>query len=376
MLPETSIISPFAQLEDPRDERKRKDPLMNIITIAILGVLGGADTWVDIERYGKSKREWLGTFLDLSNGIPSHDTFGRVFRWLDSEAFQAHFVAWTQQVCAVTRGQVVAADGKKLRRSQDGTHERDGMGMVSAWVSEKRMVLGQRKVADKSNEITAVPLLLSGLALEGCLVTMDALNTQTATAAAILQRKADYLLPVKANQVTLHEDLQDLFDGFEAENYQQVVYDTAKQVSEGHDRRELRQCWVVAQPDYRAYLRRAADWPQFTSLVKLLTVRVLDGKTSVESRYFISSWRASARDFLQHIRDHWQLENGLHWGLDIAFREDESRIRKDHAPQNLPTLRHIALNLLKQDHSVKVGIAAKRKMAGWDNDYLLKVLCP
>lgn len=349
---------------------------MNIIAIAILGVLSGADNWVDIERYGKSKQEWLATLLDLSQGIPSHDTFGRVFRWLDSEGFQRQFIAWTQQVCVVTRGQVVAADGKKLRRSQDGTHERDGIWMVSAWASENRMVLGQRKVDDKSNEITAIPHLLSTLELEGCIVTMDALNTQRETASAILQRKADYLLPVKANQGTLHEDLQDLFDGFEAENYQQVVYDTAKQVSEGHDRRELRQCWVVSQPEYRAYLRRASDWPRLISLVKLMTVRVLDGKTSVETRYFISSWHASARDFLHHIREHWQIENGLHWVLDIAFREDESRVRKDHAPHNLATLRHIALNLLKQDHSVKVGIAAKRKMAGWDNDYLLKVLCP
>jgi predicted transposase YbfD/YdcC len=375
MLPEMSILHHFAQLEDPRDERNRKHPLINIIAIAILGVIGGADTWVDIERYGKSKREWLGTFLDLSNGIPSHDTIGRVFRWLDSATFEAQFVAWTEQICALGGGEVVALDGKKLRRSQDGTHQRDGIWMVSAWASENRMVLGQRKVDDKSNEITAIPLLLSTLDLEGCVVTMDALNTQTTTATAILQRGADYLLPVKANQGTLHEDLQDLFDGFETDNYQQVVYDTAKQVTEGHDRRELRQCWVVALPEYRAYLRRAADWPQLTSLIKLITVRTLNGKTSVETRYFISSWQASVHAFLHHIREHWQIENGLHWVLDIAFREDESRVRKDHAPQNLATLRHIALNLLKQDRSVRVGIAAKRKMAGWDNDYLFKILC-
>ncbi|MBI5671131.1 MAG: ISAs1 family transposase [Chloroflexi bacterium] len=375
MFPETSILSHFAQLEDPRDERNRKHPLINVITIAILGVLGGADTWVDVERYGKSKQAWLGTFLDLSNGIPSHDTFGRVFRWLDSEAFQAQFVAWTQQVCTLTRGQVVAADGKKLRRSQDSAHERDGIWMVSAWASENRMVLGQRKVDDKSNEITVMPQLLSALDIEGCIVTLDALNTQTDTVAAILRRGADYVLPVKANQGTLYEDVQDLFNGLEADNYQQVVFDTAKQVSEGHHRRELRQCWVVTQPEYRAYLRRSDDWSQLTSLVKLMTVRSVEGKTSVEMRYFISSWRASARDFLQAIREHWQIENGLHWVLDIAFREDESRVRKDHAPQNLATLRHIALSLLKQDRSVKVGMAAKRKMAGWDNDYLLKVLC-
>jgi len=376
MFPETSIIRHFAQLEDPRDERHRKHPRINLITIAILGVLAGADTRVDLARYGNSKQEWLGTLLDLSNGIPSHDTFGRVFRWLDSEAFQMQFVSWTEPVCAIRRGTGEALDGKKLRRSQDGTHERDGIWMVSAWASENRRVLGQRKVDDKSNEITAIPLLLSAVDIRGGVVTVDALNTQTATAAAMLQQGADYLLPVKANQGTLHEDLQDLFDGFETENYRQVVYDTAKQVSEGHQRREIRQCWVVTQPEYRDYLRRAGDWSQLISLVKLMTVRILASKTSVAMHDFISSWRASARDFLPIIREHWQIENGLHWVLDSAFREDASRVRRDHAPQNLATLRQIALNLLKQEHSVKVGIAAKRKMAGWDNDYLFKVLCP
>jgi predicted transposase YbfD/YdcC len=376
MLPETNLIAHFADLEDPRDARNRKHPLINIIGIAILGVICGADNWVDIERNGHAKHGWLETFLDLRNGIPSHDTFGRVFRWLDSEAFQQQFIAWTQHLCARSEGKVVAMDGKKLRRSKDSGHERDGIWMVSAWASENRLVLGQRQVAEKSNEITAVPALLAALDLTGCVVTLDALNTQTEIAAAIVRQGADYLLPVKANQGRLYEDLQGLFEGFETENYQQVSYDTAKQVSEGHQRRELRQCWVVQQPEYRAYLRRAGDWPQLTSLVKLLTARTLHNQTSIEVRYFISSWAGSARDCLPRVRDHWQIENGLHWVLDLAFREDESRIRRDHAPYNMAILRHMALNLLKQERSVKVGIAAKRKMAGWNNDYLAKVLCP
>lgn len=372
---ETSILAYFADLDDPRIERNRKHPLMNILTIAILGVLCGADTWVDIQRYGEAKRDWLASFLDLSNGIPSHDTFGRVFRWLDAEQFQAQFVAWAERICQVTSGQLVALDGKKLRRSQDRPHQRDGIWMVSAWVSENRLVLGQRRVEDKSNEITAVPELLAALDITGCVVTLDALNTQTAIAEQIVKAQADYLLPVKENQGTLYEDLEMLFEGFEAENYVAVPHDTAKRVSEGHDRRELRQCWVVTEPDYRAYLRREASWPKLTSLVKLLTVRTTAKKTEVTVRYFISSWSASAQAFLGRIREHWQIENGLHWVLDIAFREDESRIRKDHAPQNMAVLRHMALNLLKQETSMKIGIAAKRKMAGWDNDYLLKVLC-
>jgi predicted transposase YbfD/YdcC len=376
MLPESSILAYFGDLDDPRIEKNRKHPLLNVIAIAILGVICGADNWVDIERYGKAKQEWLGQFLDLSHGIPSHDTFGRVFRWLDAEAFQKRFIAWTEGICEMSGGKSVAVDGKKLRRSQDRVHQRDGIWIVSAWVSENRLVLGQRKVEEKSNEITAIPELLTALDITDCVVTIDAMGTQTAIAQRIVEAQADYLLPVKENQGTLYQDMAMLFDGFEDENYVAVPHETCKQVSEGHDRREIRQCWVVSEPEYRAYLRRGRDWPQLTSLVKLLTIRITPTKTEITHRYFISSWSASAQKFLQHIREHWQIENGLHWVLDIAFQEDTSRLRKDHAPQNMATLRHLALNLLKQDTSVKVGIAVKRKMAGWDNDYLLNVLCP
>lgn len=376
MLPETSILAYFAELEDPRIEKNRKHPLINVIAIAILGVICGADNWVDIEGYGRAKQDWLGQFLDLRNGIPSHDTFGRVFRWLNAEQFQTQFIAWTQSLCEITQGKLVAIDGKKLRRSQDGTHGRDGIWRVSAWISENRMVLGQQRVEAKSNEITAIPQLLQALDITGCVVTIDAIGTQTAIAQQIVDAQADYILPVKDNQGTLYEDIQMLFEGFEDGNYVEVLHDTFKQVSEGHHRREIRQCWVVSQPEYCDYLRRGQQWPRLISLVKLLTIRITPKKTEVTTRYFISSWTASAQDFLHHIREHWQIENGLHWVLDIAFREDQSRIRKDHAPQNMAILRHMATNLLKQETSVQVGIAAKRKMAGWDNNYLLQVLCP
>jgi predicted transposase YbfD/YdcC len=374
MLPETNILSYFKELDDPRIEKNRKHPLMNVIAIAILGMICGADNWVDIERYGKAKQSWLGTFLDLRNGIPSHDTFGRVFRWLDAEQFQACFIAWTQSLCQVTKGQLVAIDGKKLCGSQDKAHGREGIWLVSAWASENRIVLGQAKVDDKSNEITAIPQLLAVLDIAGCVVTIDAMGSQTTIAQQIIDAQADYILPVKDNQGTLLEDIAMLFDGFEGENYTDVVYDTYKQVSAGHDRHEIRQCWVVTEPEYRDYLRRGQQWPQLTSLVKLLTIRATPKKTEVTIRYFISSWQASAQDFLGHIREHWQIENGLHWVLDVAFREDAARVRKDNAPRNMAILRHLAINLLKQEASVNVGIAAKRKMAGWDNDYLHKVL--
>lgn len=277
-----------------------------------------------MERYGKAKQEWLGTFLDLKNGIPSHDTFGRVFRWLDAEQLQKQFMVWTQHLCELTGGQVVALDGKKLRRSHDKRHDHDGIWMVSAWAGENRMVLEQVKVAKKSNEITAIPQLLTALDISGCVVTIDALGTQTAIAQQIIEAGADYILPVKANQGTLYEDIELLFEGFETDEYAEVVYDTAKQITQGHDRREIRQCWVVQQPEYRVYLRREKDWTKLTSLVKLLTIRQTAKKTEVTIRYFISSWLASAQAFLKSVRDHWHIENGLHWVLDIAFREDES----------------------------------------------------
>ena len=375
MLSETNIFSYFADLEDPRTGNNIAHPLENVITIAILAVICGADGWVDVERYGKAKKDWLATFLNLEKGIPSHDTFGRVFRWLDEEAFQSRFVQWTASICQCTEGEVVAMDGKKLRRSQEKRKGRDGIWMVSAWASENRLVLGQKKVNEKSNEITAVPELLAQLDISGCVVTLDALNTQTATAKQIVKADADYILAVKKNQRTLYEDLEMLFDGFEETHYQSVSYQTAQKTNQGHDRQEYREVWVVTDPEYRDYLRKGTQWANLTSLIKLTTVRVTATKTETTTRYFISSWQASAQAFLNAIREHWQIENGLHWVLDIAFREDESRIRKGHAPQNMAVLRHLALNLLKQDTSVKVGIAAKRKMAGWDNDYLLKVLC-
>lgn len=375
---ETSVLKYFRELEDPRSDINLSHPLINVVSIAILGTICGADDWVAIAMYGKAKVDWLDTFLDLSNGIPSHDTFGRVFRWLDEAAFQAKFIEWTARICQATGGQVAAMDGKKLRRSHDNRHDRDGIWMVSAWASENRMVLGQSKVDEKSNEITAIPQLLAQLDLSGCVVTVDAINTQTAIARQIIDAQADYIMAVKGNQGTLHDDLYLLFEGFEDEMYQQVNYDTARTINQGHGRDEYRQVWVVNDVEYRQYLRGAEKWAKLHSLIKLATVRYVSAKVKMETtiRYFISSWQASASDFLQAIRDHWHIENGLHWVLDVAFREDESRIRKDHAPANMAVLRHIAVNLLKQEKSAEVGINNKRKRAGWDNDYLEKVVCP
>jgi len=374
--PETSILSYFSDLDDPRSGDNISHPLLNIITIAILGTICGADGWTEIEEYGKAKREWLSTFLDLSKGIPSHDTLGRVFSWLEPEQFQTRFVTWTQQLCEKTDGQLVSLDGKKLRGSKDKTHGKDGIWVVSAWMQANRLVLGQQKVDDKSNEITAIPQLLKQLDITGCVVTIDAIGTQTDIAKAIVDADADYILAVKKNQKALFEDIEMLFDGFEQTNYENVEYDEFKQVTEAHARREIRHCWVVHQHDYVSYLRKHEKWNKLTCLIKLITIRQQANKTTATTRYFICSFQESAHRLLQYVRDHWHIENNLHWVLDIAFREDDSRIRTQHAPQNMATLRHLALNLLKQDKSLKVGLKAKRKRAGWDNHYLAHVLCP
>jgi predicted transposase YbfD/YdcC len=375
MLSETSLFAYFAELEDPRIEKNRDHPLMNILVIAILGVICGADNFTEIERFGLAKEEWLKSLLDLENGIPSHDTFGRVFRWLDENAFQDAFLRWTQSLCQVSAGEIIALDGKKLRGSEEKSAKRPGIWMVSAWAKENRLVLGQKKVDEKSNEITAMPELLSRLDITGAVVTVDALNSQIDLAESIVEAGADYIFAIKGNQGTVYEDLQLLFEGLEQDDYQGVVFETAKSHSQAHGREEFRHVFVVKESEYLNYLRRAEAWKHLKSLVKLLTVRTSSQKTEVSTRYFISSWEAGAEAFLRAIRDHWQIENGLHWVLDIAFQEDASRIRKDHAPQNMAVLRHIALNLLKLERSGKVGIAVKRKMAGWNNAYLLKVLC-
>ena len=373
----SSVLNYFDELEDPRNGNNLTHPFINIVSIAILATICGADDWVAVTTYGHAKQKWLETFLDLSNGIPSHDTFGRVFRWLDEEAFQLKFSEWTARICEATKGEVVAIDGKKLRRSGDRHHGRDGIWMVSAWASKNRMVLGQTKVDDKSNEITAIPQLLAQLDLSGCVVTVDALNTQTEIAKQIVDAQADYIMAVKGNQGTIHQDIQLLFEGFETELYQGVIYQTARTINQAHGREEYRQVWVVTEPDYLDYLRQNKKWAKLHSLIKLVTVRYLPDKDKMETstRYFISSWQASADDFLQAIRDHWQIENSLHWVLDVAFREDESRIRRDHAPANMALLRHIAVNLLKQEKTAKIGISNKRKRAGWDDDYLERVVC-
>jgi predicted transposase YbfD/YdcC len=371
--PSATIIEHFSDLQDPRIDRTKRHPLINILTIALCGAICGADNWVEIELFGLSKQGWFATFLDLSNGIPSHDTFGRVFGLLDAEQFQCCFINWVQAVCEVLKDQVVAFDGKTLRRSHDRTNGKDAIHMVSAWATKNQLVLGQIKVDDKSNEITAIPALIDLLELSGCIVTIDAIGCQKEIARKIVDQGADYVLALKANQGTLYSDTQTLFEDAQAIGFADCDYH--KTVEKGHGRIEIRECWTTAHPEYLAALYKPEQWAGLQTVTMVRAERRIGEKRETENRYFISSLPGNAKQLLNAVRDHWHIENRLHWVLDVTFHEDDSRIRTGYAAQNMAVLRHMALNLLKQEQSTKRSIRGKRLKAGWDEDYLAQVLC-
>lgn len=369
--PYAQLLNHFASVEDPRLERTKEHLLINLIAITICAVICGADSWVEIENYGNAKLEWLKQFLVLPNGIPSHDTFGRVFARLKPEQLQASFLSWIEAVSHLSQGQVIAIDGKTLRHSYDRSESKAAIHMVSAWATRNRLVLGQRKVEDKSNEITAIPELLKVLAIEGCIVTIDAMGCQREIAQQIVAQQADYVLALKGNQGNLHEDVVQVFEHARRTDFADIEYDFCQSLTSNHGRTEIRRHWILGHVQY---LANAAQWAGLTRIGLVESERKLNGKTTIEQRYYILSWKSSATQFADAVRSHWQVENCLHWVLDVAFREDECRIRKDHAPENMALIRHIALNLLSQDKTAKGGIKAKRLKAGWDNTYLLTLL--
>ncbi len=366
-----SILTYFAALEDPRIERTKEHQLLDIVAIAICAVICGAESWVDIEAYGQAKQDWLRQFLLLPGGIPSHDTFARVFARLDPEQLQQCFLNWISAISQLTDGEVVAIDGKQLRHSYDKGANKGAIHMVSAWATSNRLVLGQRQVDEKSNEITAIPALLSILELSGCIVTLDAMGTQKEIAAAIIEQEADYVLALKGNQTHLHEDVQWLFEQAHQSQFAQVPHDFHQTIDKGHGRIEIRRCWTLSDLDY---LVQKSQWKGLQSVAMVQAERRINGTTRTETRYYLSSLSGNAQQIAEAVRSHWAIENSLHWVLDVSFAEDQCRIRTENAPQNFAVLRQIALNLLTQEKSAKVGVKAKRKKAGWDNAYLCKVL--
>lgn len=369
-----SIATHFGHLSDPRVERTRDHNLLDILTIAICAILAGAEGPTGMETFGNAKEEWLRTILPLPNGIPSHDTFSRVLAHLKPAELQQGFLDWFAAIQTVTKGELVALDGKTLRKSAAKAWGQAAVQMVSAWASENRLVLGQQKVDPDSNEITAVPALLEKLALNGCIVTVDALHCQVKTAETIVRGEADYVIAAKGNQETLHNAIRDAFAEAHASGFAERAHDTYQTEERQHGRWERRTYWTLMDPLVLARVNPKERWPKLRCIGMVRAERTLNGKTSIEERFYISSLDGNARTFGTAVRGHWGIENSVHWLLDLVFREDESRVSVGKGAENLAVLRHIALNLLQQDCSSKQSLKQKRFRAALDPTYLQRLL--
>jgi predicted transposase YbfD/YdcC len=370
----SDLITHFSTVTDLRSEQGKRHNLIDIIAIAIVGIICGADDWVSIEMVGQAKEKWFRTFLELPHGIPSHDTFGKVFAWIDPKEFQASFMDWIQEIAVMTAGEVVALDGKTIRRSHDHANGKEALHMVNAWASRNELVIGQLSVADKSNEITAIPKLLELLDLKGCIVTMDAMGTQKDISRLIRAQNADYVLAVKGNQGGLHERVQSLFEVDRKEEFRGSSFAKERSVGKNHGRLEIRECWVTSDPEYLAYVDPDHEWDGLQSVGVIESVRNMGGHETKSLRYYISSLKPTAKEMLACVRNHWGVENSLHWSLDVVFREDDSRVRTGNAQENLAVMRKIALNHLRQEKTKKCGAKWKRLLCNMDHDYLLKVI--
>lgn len=379
-LAKASLVAHFAPVPDPRIHRRKDHDLVDILVIAICTLLCAGETFNDMEDFGQAKYEWFKTFLGLRHGIPSHDTFNRVFAALDPKEFLNCFLRWTQSLRQAVSQEIVALDGKALRRALN--QDQSVKYVVSAWAESNGLVLGQLKVADKSNEITAVPELLRALELSGCIVTIDAMGCQRKIAREIIEADADYVLALKGNQETVHEEVKSFLDAALLE--QQTLRPPGVKLSKGaatlafvetvekdHGRFEIRRYY---QSDHLDWFADRSKWEGLKSVGMVESLREVDGKTSVERRYYLGSLSLGVETFARAVRSHWGVENKVHWIMDVCFREDQSRARAGYAAENLATLRRLALNLLRRETTKKRGIRGKQLNAGWDHAYLLRLL--
>lgn len=363
------FLEHFQSLPDPRQRGKVVYPLDEVLLLCLLAVLAGADSFVEIARFGTKKRELLRRFRPFAEGTPSHDQLGDIFAVLDPEKFQQCFVAWVASLTG-TAAKVIAIDGKTVRRSYQEKGKKAAIHMVSAFAARQRLVLGQVKVAEKSNEIVAIPKLLDMLVIDGAIVTLDAMGCQRDIAQQILDKKADYVLALKGNQATLREDVEVFVAEQTANGFQDTTISRTQTVDGDHGRIETRTTTVIHDTEW---LRNRHDWPGLKSIVMVESIREIGEKTEVETRFYITSLMFLAAQLGPIIRSHWAVENSLHWVMDMIFRDDECRIRADHAPANFTTIKHMAHNLIRQAPG-KDSLRVRRKLAAWDDDFLASLL--
>lgn len=365
-----SLIEHFAELDDPRIDRKKRHDLIDILVLSICAIISGAEGWQGIVNFGHEKREWLSRYIGLRNGIPSHDCIAYVFARLSPEGFRSCFMAWVEGVRDKTEGEVIAVDGKTARGSRDSKRGQSPLHLVSAWACANRLVLAQEATNAKSNEITAIPKLLEWLDLKGCIVTIDAMGCQTAIAQQIIEQQGDYVLGLKDNQPSLHEAVADYFTVARRHDFKGIAHDYAEEIDNEHGRLETRRYWIC---DDLSTLPNPERWVGLRSIGMVERECTQGGKISREQRYFINSIAADAKPFAHAVRSHWGIENRLHWRLDVVMREDECRIRKDNSPAILAMLRHMSLNLFEKTH-VKLSLKQKRFKAALSDDFRQQVV--
>jgi len=367
------VLRVLEQVEDPRVNRTKLHSLPDILLVTICAVLSGADSWTEVELFGRTKLEWLRGYIPLANGIPSHDTFGRVFARLDPLQLEKCFFQWMSALAQATNGRLIAIDGKTIRRSFDQASGKAAIHMVSAWCEANHLVLGQLATEEKSNEITAIPRLLEMLDVRNAVVTIDAMGCQKAIAQKIIEEKGHYVLQLKENQPALHALVKETFDELTSRGIPCVPYMYHEETNAGHGRVETRRVWTT---DWTDWYQERHEWVGLKSFVCVESTRQIGDHRSTERRYFISDLDGKdAKVMLGYVRGHWGIENKLHWSLDMTFREDNLRNRVGHSAQNLSRIRRLALNLLRRDKTCKVGAKGKRLKAAIETDYLLQVLC-